>query len=109
MNDFHQGFILAYFKENAKEYSFRALAQSLGVPISLIDDYVEALIREGLLEYNPNKMLSLTPKGRLKILNQQIDFLQFNNSKINTKFINPKKAIPIDSVYIPENFISKLM
>ena len=108
MNNFHQDFILAYFKENIYEYSFSHLAKNLGVSRLIIDEYIDQLITDGCLQYNDNKMLSLTLKGRLRIMNRQADFLTPSAEK-NKKLIHPEKALPIDAIYIPENFISKLL
>lgn len=108
MNDFQKDFVLAYFKEHSKGYSFCTLAESLGVPISVIDDCIAQLIGDDFLVYNSEKMLSLTAKGRLHILNKQADFLTFEKTEIKHRIIRPEEALPLDAIYIPEGFIAKL-
>lgn len=108
MSDMYRNFILAYFKEHDKEYSFCSLAEYLGIPISMVDDCIEQLICDGLLIYNANSMLSLTEKGRLSILNQQADFFSFDDVRPDRRIINPAAALPLDAIYVPNGFISKL-
>ena len=103
------GYILAYFfKDHQHNYSFFFLARSLGISISEVDELISILIDENQLAYNSENMLSLTPQGRLCILNSQADFLPFDESSSGMRIINPKVALALDRIYIPENFISKL-
>jgi predicted transcriptional regulator len=108
MNDFQRGYILAYFKDHQQDYSFYALANSLGISVSVIDDLICELIEENQLVYNSDNMLVLTPRGRLTILNEQVDFLSFDDSLAERRIIKPKTAISLDQIYIPDDFISKL-
>lgn len=105
MNDFLSGLILAYFKNRKHEYSFAALAESLGIPVSRIDDTIDCLLREEMLVYDESHMLSLSAKGRLKILNQKADNISFSESpRFQYRKIDPDTAIPIDQIYVPLNF-----
>lgn len=108
MNDFQKGYILAYFKDHPRNYSFGFLAKNLGVSVSKIDDIIAELITETQLKYNTDNMLELTPQGRLSILNNQTDYLSFENISIEMHFVKPQTAISLNDIYIPENFISKL-
>ena len=63
MNDFQRGYILAYFKDHQQDYSFYALANNLGISVSVIDDLISELIEENQLAYNSDNMLVLTPRG----------------------------------------------
>ena len=51
MNDFQRGYILAYFKDHQQDYSFYALANNLGISVSVIDDLISELIEENQLAY----------------------------------------------------------
>ena len=105
MNDFLSGIILAYFKNHKNEYSFTVLAESLGIPISRIDDTIDCLIQEEMLVYDESHLLSLSEKGRLKILNQKADSISFSrDAQFRYRKIDPDTAIPIDQIYVPSNF-----
>ena len=108
MNDFQRGYILAYFKDRQQDYSFYALANNLGISVSVIDDLISELIEENQLAYNSDNMLVLTPRGRLTILNDRVDFLLFDENLAERKIIKPQTAISLDQIYIPDDFISKL-
>lgn len=108
MNDFQRGYILAYFKDHQQDYSFYALANNLGISVSVIDDLISELIEENQLAYNSDNMLVLTPRGRLSILNDRVDFLSFDENLAERKIIKPQAAISLDQIYIPDDFISKL-
>lgn len=108
MNDFQRGYILAYFKDYQQDYSFYALANNLGISVSVIDDLISELIEENQLAYNSDNMLVLTPRGRLTILNDRVDFLLFDENLAERKIIKPQTAISLDQIYIPDDFISKL-
>lgn len=109
MDDFLKGYVLAYFKRHKDEYSFTALAELLGIPISQMDDIIDCLLQEEMLVYNEMHMLSLTPKGRLAILNRREDSIDISeNIRFRYRKIDPDIAIPIDQVYIPEGFTQKL-
>lgn len=108
MNDFQRGYILAYFKDHQQDYSFYALANNLGISVSVIDDLISDLIEENQLAYNSDNMLVLTPRGRLTILNERVDFLSFDENLAERKIINSQAAISLDQIYIPGDFISKL-
>ena len=105
MDDFLSGIILAYFKSHKNEYSFTALAESLGIPISRIDDTIDGLLQEKMLVYDESHLLSLSAKGRLKILNQKADNINFSrNARLRYRKIDPDTVIPIDQTYVPSNF-----
>lgn len=105
MDDFLSGIILAYFKNHKNEYSFTMLAESLGIPISRIDDTIDCLLQEEMLIYDKLHMLSLSAKGRLNIVNQKADNIDFSeNTRFRYRKINPDTAIPIDQIYVPSNF-----
>lgn len=105
MDDFLSGIILAYFKSHKNEYSFMGLAESLGIPISRIDDTIDYLLQEEMLVYDESHLLSLSAKGRLKILNQKADSINFSqNPRFRYRKIDPDTAIPIDQIYVPLNF-----
>ena len=105
MDDFLSGIILAYFKNRKYEYSFTALAESLGIPIPKIDDTIDRLLQEELLVYDESHLLSLSEKGRLKILNQKADSISFSrDAQFLYRKIDPDTAIPIDQIYVPSNF-----
>ena len=108
MNDFQRGYILAYFKDHQQDYSFYALANNLGISVSVIDDLISELIEENQLAYNSDNMLVLTPRGRLTILNDRVDFLSLDENLAERKIIKPQTAISLDQIYIPDDFISKL-
>lgn len=108
MNDFQRGYILAYFKDHQQDYSFYALANNLGISVSVIDDLISELIEENQLAYNSDNMLVLTPRGRLTILNDRVDFLSFDENLAERKIIKTQTAILLDQIYIPDDFISKL-
>ena len=108
MNDFQRGYILAYFKDHQQDYSFYALANNLGISVSVIDDLISELIEENQLAYNSDNMLVLTPRGRLTILIDRVDFLSFDENLAERKIIKPQTAISLDQIYIPDDFISKL-
>ena len=108
MNDFQRGYILAYFKDHQQDYSFYALANNLGISVSAIDDLISELIEENQLAYNSDNMLVLTPRGRLTILNDRVDFLSFDENLAERKIIKTQTAISLDQIYIPDDFISKL-
>lgn len=107
MNDFQRGYILAYFKDHQQDYSFYALANNLGISVSVIDDLISELIEENQLAYNSDNMLVLTPRGRLTILNDRVDFLLFDENLAERKIIKPQTAISLDQIYIPDDFIFK--
>ena len=108
MNDFQRGYILAHFKDHQQDYSFYALANNLGISVSVIDDLISELIEENQLAYNSDNMLVLTPRGRLTILNDRVDFLSFDENLAERKIIKTQTAISLDQIYIPDDFISKL-
>ena len=108
MDDFQRGYILAYFKDHQQDYSFYALANNLGISVSVIDDLISELIEENQLAYNSDNMLVLTPRGRLTILNDRVDFLSFDENLAERKIIKTQTAISLDQIYIPDDFISKL-
>jgi hypothetical protein len=69
---------------------------------------ISELIEENQLAYNSDNMLVLTPRGRLTILNDRVDFLLFDENLAERKIIKPQTAISLDQIYIPDDFISKL-
>lgn len=108
MNDFQRGYILSYFKDHPHNYSFHFLAENLGISIAEIDDLISSLIADAQLEYNHSNMLELTPKGRLAIMNEQVDYFSFKDTAIEMRFVNPQAAVSTNDIYIPEDFVSKL-
>lgn len=108
MDDFFRGYILAYFKDHQQNYSLSALAQNLGISVSIVDEMISELIEENQLAYNSDCMLSLTPTGRLAILNSRADFLPFDKNPSIRSIIQPQTALSLDQVYIPKGFDKKL-
>lgn len=106
--DFLNQYILAYFKEHPQNYSFYTLSQKLGLSPSIIDELICKLMNEGLLAYNDKKLLSLTPQGKTIILNDQADYLSFNDHPPEGNMINPSTALSLEQIYIPEGFLEKL-
>lgn len=107
MNEFTSGFILSYFKNHQKSYSFTEIARLLGMPLSEISTAISDLLEKELLAYNDRKKLALTPQGRMALLNKQEDYLSTAGTSIPLKTINPNTAIPLDKIYLPKNFLAK--
>lgn len=103
-----QMMLMAYFKENKNTYSLSFLVKIYGITFERLTIIIEQLIREKCLEYNENNMLSLTPKGRLMLLNTSYDYYSAYDSQLPIGIIDPQKAWPIDKPYIPDKFTSKL-
>lgn len=108
MTQFRKGYILSYFKNHQENYSFSDLASKLGLSVSEIDAIISEMIDDTQLEYNTENMLVLTQKGRLAILNEQFDYISFSDEIKGNGIIHPESALPLDAVFIPENFLSKI-
>jgi predicted transcriptional regulator len=106
MDEYVKLLILAYFKINQEEYSFRDLAKMLGTTFERLDVSIESLMNTGKLEYKDH-LLRLTQKGRLTIMNKGVDYFNFDEKSIPTR-IDPSKAVSNDQPYVPERFLSKL-
>lgn len=83
------------------------MAKQLGTTLDRIEDLITALIDADKLKYIDN-LLCLTPKGRLSLINRDVDFYDFTEQTIESIIIEPTKALPLNKVYVPKNFISKL-
>lgn len=108
MTHFRKGYILSYFKNHQQNYSFSDLAANLGLSVSEIDEIISEMIDDKQLEYNTEKMLVLTQKGRLAILNEQFDYISFSEEEKGSGIIHPENALSLDEIFIPENFLSKI-
>ena len=108
MTQFRKGYILSYFKNHQQNYSFSDLAVKLGLSVSEIDEIVSEMIDDKHLEYSAERMLVLTQKGRLAILNEQFDYISFSEEEKGSGIIHPENALPLDAIFIPENFCQKL-
>ncbi len=106
MNDFQRGYILAYFKDHQQDYSFYALANNLGISVSVIDDLISELIEENQLAYNSDNMLVLTPRGRLTILNDRVDFLLFDETLPKERLLSSDSNFVGSNIY-PRRFYIK--
>lgn len=105
MPDFIELLILSYFKQ-FREYSYQEIAELLGMPMVLVDEYINEMFSNGLLEYR-DYMLTLSFKGRIKLQESVMEDYSFDvsNSKIDS-FI--EKAWKLDKIYIPKRFLEKV-
>jgi hypothetical protein len=79
----------------------------LGLTIANLKNYIDENIENKNLQII-NDMLQLTPKGRLLLMNNSIDALDFTDEAIEPDLINPLKAWSLDKPYVPEKFTAKL-
>ena len=105
MDDFRTNLILAYFKEKGNNYSYLELANLLGVGTNRLEGILDILIEQKMLLFNELRMLQLTEKGRLSLLNNQVDYYKFDNVTEELVFKDPW---PIDRPYFPKKFLSKI-
>ena len=108
MDEFVEDLILGYIKTKKGKYSFRELAEILGISKNVVTRHIQQLIEDGKLEYK-NSLLSITLHGRVQIQNKPVDYFDFTNENIDyhANAINPEKAWPLDKVYIPDSFSGK--
>lgn len=107
MSSFWKNYALVYFMKNRKQYSYLELARQIGLSLESVDEIINELISEGMLAYNEKHMLSLTETGRFEILNQREELL-VQHTGTRKSIVDTNKAMPIDKVYFPDKFLSKL-
>jgi len=109
MDNFIQELILAYFKVKKSQYSFREIAEHLGISLNATTECIQTLISQDELEY-ADSLLRLTLKGRTRIQNSAVDYLTFDQAEANYQIsdVDMNEAWPIDQVYIPKRFSRKV-
>ena len=107
MDEYINSLVLAYFKSNQDDYSFHTLAKMLGLTVENLEEYIDNHIKNGNLKYI-NNMLKLTSTGRLAIMNDSVDYFDFEEDSIRIDAIDSASAWPVDKPYLPEKFTSKL-
>lgn len=105
MNDFKNMLILSYFFQYKNDYLLSKLQVILGLTTLQLENRILELIDCKMLEYN-NNLLSITTKGIQKVVSNNFDSFPFeiNNELIS---LDVGKAIKIDDIYIPNNFLKK--
>lgn len=109
MKKFFKKYILIYFITNKDEYSFVTIAQSLGLPLEIIEDIITEMLNESLLCYNEDNILSLTQKGNDLLYDSKEKYL-INDGKVykKSRLIDTSSALDLNQVYVPDDFLSKL-
>lgn len=106
MNDYISDLILLYFSKSNGYYSIQELSKILGLPILVIDEYVDIHIRNGDLVYENNVLTLNMNSKKIKKLN-----LAFNDKdikEIELVEIEPNIAWPLDKAYFPKKFTKKI-
>lgn len=104
MDEYNKLLILAYFKEYRENYSFSEIKRHLGITNMYLYTLLNQLISDELLIYK-EYLLTLSLKGRIYIMNNNMDWFKF--IEIPDTNINENKW-PIDKPYIPKNFSKKI-
>ena len=102
MKDFLWTYILA--KLRGRTYlSVSQIAQQLGLPADEVDNMIWSLIEDGKLEYQEQK-LCLTEQGRLALMYESAEFLDFEAIEFDYSNIKPQNAWTEEQIYLPKNF-----
>ena len=77
LDEFSELLILAYFKEYKDDYSLFELKELLGVSFESLDNGLEELIHDEQLCLNDRNLLSLTHKGRIRLMDSGMENYSF--------------------------------
>lgn len=105
MNEYLKLLILAYFREKDKDYSLQELSTLIGVNLIMLDNILEDLFEKQFLLYK-ERMIILTHKGRLKLMNSNLEEYNFSMDNFENEFEGEKW--PIDRPFYVHRFSEKV-
>ena len=105
-NNYQELLALSYFKQVGGEYSLINLMALLGLNHDQLDELLEKLNNKKLLVYS-NFLLSITEEGLLNLIYNDIDYTFFEDEYLLEQS-EKVEALPIDSPYLPKNFLKKV-
>lgn len=73
MDEYLKLLLLSYFKSHTDEYDLIELNRQIGMPFAQFMDFIDTVVDEGLIAYS-NYKLTLTFKGRMKLLHSQMEY-----------------------------------
>lgn len=103
MDEYIRLLILAYFKEFKEEYNLVELKEKIGISFNMLDNYISELIESDKLYYKHN-MLSISQKGRIQLMNSELENYSFCND-LEKEFLNEKWNI--EKIYCVHEFSKK--
>ena len=106
MSEYATILALAYFKEHQEHYLLGELMEILGFNRRQIDVLIYDLIDKSLISYIDG-MIKLTDKGLTFMIANNHDESDVTDDSFIMVKIDPQRAMPIDSPYVPKGFTKK--
>lgn len=106
MNNYIASLALTYFKEKREKYSISELMEMLGYNLNQIDELIYNLMHNEYLCYIDN-LLSITKKGLTFLISNDNEDICLQADDYVIPHIDPQKALPIDTPYVPDKFVKK--
>lgn len=107
MSNFTNLLALSYFKQYGDSYVLSELTKILGISAEQLDTMISELIENGYIEYKCN-MLSITIKGLSELIDSNMHGYNNQDTEFILLHVNKDKAWPLDKVYLPKNFGTKI-
>lgn len=104
MEDLLKQIALSYFLYRNKKYSYRELAEVIGVSISDVGDLIESLLTENLIIFKDG-LIKLTVKGRAEVAISK--FEKFNYVSNNEEKSLEEEKVKLMEPFYPKNFHRK--
>lgn len=103
MDEYVKLLILAYFKEFNGRYNLEKLKEKIGISFNMLDNFIGELVENSELSYK-NNMLSITQKGRLKLINSEMEDYSYS---INLENEYSNNRWSIEKIYTVHEFSKK--
>ncbi|MCC2816744.1 hypothetical protein LK537_05495 [Lachnoclostridium pacaense] len=103
MDEYVKLLILAYFKEFNGRYNLEKLKEKIGISFNMLDNFIGELVENSELSYK-NNMLSITQKGRLKLINSEMEDYSYSIN-LENEYSNSRWSI--EKIYTVHEFSKK--
>ena len=97
---------LVYFKNKGTEYDLSELRYILGLTQLQLDELISILFEKNYLEYS-NYVMCLSEKGLSLLKQEQALNHKYKSDEKQLLVIHKEKAISLDTIYVPKDFIKK--
>ena len=103
MDEYTKLHLLAYFKTHTDEYDLIELNRIIGISFDQFMELIDSVVDEGLVKYY-NYKLTLTFKGRMRLLHSQMEYYREIDNIENLFFDN---KWDINTPYLTKGFSKK--
>lgn len=107
MKDYTYKLVLAYLNQVDKNYDFDELRRLIGKDSNYLDSILIDMKNRQYIFYDDYEII-VSKKGKAFLVSNDCLDYKFEESEYSSKSINPKIAMPITELYIPQNFLDKI-